>query len=114
MDLLVSQLIAAVHQKARPFVLALTGGGTTAAARLLSVPGGSRTVLEVIVPYHEQANREFLGHTPEQACCAAASQSMAARAFARARWLEPGQAVLGIGGTASLASDRPKKGDHRF
>ncbi len=31
----------------------------------------------------------------------------------RAAWLAPGHAVAGIGCTASLATDRPKRGDHR-
>src|SRR5262249_25773617 len=32
----------------------------------------------------------------------------------RARRLAPGAAVAGVGCTASLATDRPKRGDHRF
>jgi hypothetical protein len=39
---------------------------------------------------------------------------MARRALERARWLAPGQPVLGIACTASLRSDRPKRGEHRF
>jgi hypothetical protein len=38
---------------------------------------------------------------------------MARRAIERARTLAPGERVAGIGCTASLATDRPKKGDHR-
>src|SRR5262249_17225033 len=33
---------------------------------------------------------------------------------ARATWLAPGETVVGLGCTASLVSDRPKRGDHRF
>jgi nicotinic acid mononucleotide adenylyltransferase len=39
---------------------------------------------------------------------------MAVRAHERARWLAPGERVVGLGCTASLATDRPKRGDHRF
>jgi hypothetical protein len=39
---------------------------------------------------------------------------MARRARERAAWLAPGEVVVGVGGTASLRSDRPKKGDHRI
>jgi hypothetical protein len=107
-------LIEALHHAPPKCVLAVTGGGTSATAMLLAVPGGSRTVLEVVVPYHEYSLAEFLGHQPEQACSAATSRDMARRALERARWLAPGEAVIGVSCTASLATDRPKKGDHRL
>jgi hypothetical protein len=81
---------------------------------LLNVPGGSRTILEAIVPYHEQALAEFLGYQPASYCSAETSAAMATRAHARARWLAPGQEVVGLGCAASLVSDRPKRGEHRL
>ena len=110
----VRELIKTIHQASVPAVFALTGGGAQATGMLLSVPGGSRTVLEVIVPYHQQALARFLGHAPEQFCSSLTSRKMAERARARARQLLPHQVVLGVGCTASLASDRPKRGEHRF
>jgi hypothetical protein len=114
MDLATRRLIEGLHQAAPRFVLAATGGGTGVAALLLSVPGGSRTVLEVVVPYHEHALTEFLGHQPASFCSALTSRAMARRARERARWLAPEREVAGVGCTASLRSDRPKRGDHRF
>jgi hypothetical protein len=114
MDAAYHTLIEAIHQAPGKCVLALTGGGTSAAALLLTVPGGSRTVLEVLVPYAEQALCDFLGPRPEQFCSTATSRAMALRALDRARWLAPGDLVVGLGCTASLATDRPKRGDHRF
>ena len=114
MDPHTHRLIDAVHHSDVKCVLAMTGGGTGAAALLLGVPGGSRTILEVVVPYHEHALIEFLGHRPAQFCSAATSQAMAHRAYDRAAWLAPGENALGVGCTASLATDRPKRGDHRF
>src|SRR5205823_5244308 len=73
-----------------------------------------RTVLEVAVPYGEQALVEYLGRRPEQFCSADTSRLMARRAYERAGWLAPGQRVVGLGCTASLATDRPKRGDHRL
>jgi hypothetical protein len=107
-------LIEAIHHSAGKCVLAMTGGGTGAAASLLGVPGGSRTILEVVVPYHEESLVQFLGNRPAQFCSAPTSRAMARRAYERATWLAPGQRVLGVGCTASLATDRPKRGDHRF
>ena len=114
MDPAVRHLVEAIHQKAAKSVLAVTGGGTGAVALLLGIPGGSRTILEVITPYHEQALVQFLGHRPLHFCSAATSREMAVRAYERAVWLTPGEDVLGVGCTASLASDRPKRGEHRF
>jgi hypothetical protein len=115
MDAATRQLIEALHREGRyKYVLALTGGGTGAAAQLLNVPGGSRTLLEVVVPYHERALCEFLGSVPEQYCSAATSRLLAGRALDRARHLAPGHPAAGVGCTASLATDRPKRGDHRL
>jgi hypothetical protein len=79
----------------------------------LSVPGGSRTVLEVVVPYGEQPLCEFLGRQPASFCSTETAREMAARALQRARWLAPSVPAAGLGCTASLRSDRPKRGDHR-
>jgi nicotinamide mononucleotide (NMN) deamidase PncC len=114
MDPSLRRLIEALHHAPVKYALAVTGGGTEAAALLLNVPGGSRTVLEVVVPYQEPALIEYLGHRPANFCSTATAREMAARALERARWLAPGEAVLGVGCTASLATDRPKRGDHRF
>jgi hypothetical protein len=114
MDPATRQLIEAVHRAPGRCVLALTGGGASAAGFLLSVPGGSRTVLEVVVPYDEGALVDFLCRRPEHFCSAATAREMAVRALDRARWLAPGETVAGVGCTASLATDRPKRGEHRF
>src|SRR4051794_7867928 len=114
MDPATYRLIEAIHRSSCRCVLAVTGGGTGAVAALLSVPGASRTVLEAVVPYHEQALSEFLGYCPGQCCSLQTSREMARRAYERAQWLTPGERVVGVGCTATLATDRPKKGDHRF
>lgn len=107
-------MIHAVHAASARWVLALTGGGTSAAGELLAVPGGSRTIVEIVIPYHEQALGEFLGQVPASACNVAVSQAMARRALERTRWLVPGDRAFGLGCTASLVSDRPKRGEHRI
>lgn len=114
MDTSTRQLIEALHRAPCRCVLALTGGGTQAAGLLLNVPGGSRTVLEIVVPYHERALVEFLGHEPENYCSAGTGRDLARRAYERAVSLAPGETVVGVGCTAGLATDRPKRGDHRF
>ena len=114
MDTARHDLITAFHQAGYRCVLALTGGGAGAASLLLSVPGSSRSLLEAIIPYDEQSLIAFLGRTPQSFCTRETAQLMARRALERARWLAAGQQILGAACTASLKSDRPKHGDHRF
>src|SRR5436305_8179774 len=103
----IRDLAGRIHASGRPFALASTGGAATAAAWLLAVPGASRTVLEVQVPYACEALDDWLGGTPASYCSSLTAQQMARRARERAAWLAPGEPVVGIGGTASLRSDRP-------
>jgi nicotinamide mononucleotide (NMN) deamidase PncC len=107
-------LIAAFHAAGHRCVLAVTGGGAGAAAWLLSVPGASRSLLEVIVPYDERSLEDFLKYRPSSFCSLETACDMARRAYERAQWLASGQPVAGLACTASLRSDRPKHGDHRF
>lgn len=107
-------LISAFHSAGQRCVVAVTGGGAGAAGWLLSVPGGSRSVLEVVVPYDERSLEDFLGNRPLSFCAPETAQLMARRALERARWLAPGQPVAGVACTASLRSDHPKRGEHRF
>jgi nicotinamide mononucleotide (NMN) deamidase PncC len=114
MDESTHALIQSLHQSPYRFCLAVSGGGAAALGSLLDVPGGSRTILEAIIPYSPIAFVEFLGRHPESFCSVATSREMALRAHERAEWLAPGERIVGVGCTASLVSDRPKRGDHRF
>jgi len=114
MDPATRRLIEAIHQAPYQCALAVAGGGTYAVALLLGVPGASRTVLEAIVPYHDQALAEYLGARPDSFCSAATGHDMAVRACERAGSLAPAADVVGLGCTASLVTDRAKRGEHRF
>jgi nicotinic acid mononucleotide adenylyltransferase len=108
-------LIAALHASGRKAALAITGGGSGAIGELLRIPGGSRLLVEAQVPYDAQALESFLGFAPAQACSAETAIALAERAQARALRLVPvGSDVVGLGATAALVSDRPRKGEHRF
>ena len=71
----------------RGIVLAVTGGGSRAIADLLAVPGGSRTLLEAVVPYSASALAAWLGSRPDEFCSAATARAMAMVAFQRGRLL---------------------------
>jgi hypothetical protein len=109
------QLISALHASGRKAALAITGGGSGAVGELLRVPGGSRLLIEAQVPYDAQALATFLGFPPAQACSANTAIAMARSVRARAARLVPaGAELVGLGATAALVSDRPRRGEHRF
>ena len=106
-------------------------------SELLGVAGASRTVLEAKVPYAAGSLAELLGDQPEQACSGPTARAMAMAALQRALQLaqraEPsavGDAeapsanpnamlapdadhIFGFAATASLATDRSKRGPCR-
>ena len=104
-----------MHASGHKAALAITGGGSGAVGELLRVPGGSRLLLEAQVPYDALALESFLGFAPAQACSADTAIAMARTARGRAAGLAPGSAdPVGLGATAALVSDRPRRGEHRF
>jgi hypothetical protein len=107
----------AIHSSGCQLVIAATGGGSGALAALLQTPGASRSVLEAVVPYSLPALTDWIGGKPDQACGAPTARAMAMAAFMRARQLAPAADVAslaGVGCTASLATDRPKRGERRI
>lgn len=118
------ELVRRIHASPVRFVAA-AAGGSRLLSDLLTVPGASQSVLEAVVPYAFPSLVEWLGSKPEQACSAPTARAMAMRAFERARHLRDREGasgdgaagdigpVVGVGLTASLAADRPKRGPHR-
>lgn len=105
--------VADLHAAPGRGVLVVTGGGSGAISELLTWPGASRTVLEASVPYSEAALKTFLNGSPDRACAPETARSMAMAAFHHARRLDA-DASFGLSCTASLVTDRPKRGHHRF
>src|SRR6516164_6367017 len=102
-----TNLIEQIHAAPQQAVIAVTGGGVSAIAGLLSVPGGSRTVLEAVVPYSALALADWLGKRPQHFCSEETALAMAAVAFQRARHLADGASApvsqqIGVACTASL------------
>jgi hypothetical protein len=108
-------LISALHGAGRKAALAITGGGSAAIGELLRIPGGSRLLIEAQVPYDALALEDLLGFEPAQACSADTASAMARAIRARAaRLVATDGELVGLGATAALVSDRPRKGEHRF
>ena len=108
------QLITRIHATPPKAVLVVAGAGTQALAWLLGVSGASRTVLEARVPYGRLAMIDFLGREPEQYVSTETARDLARAAYRRGlRLREDDLPVVGLACTATIATDRPKRGDHR-
>jgi nicotinamide mononucleotide (NMN) deamidase PncC len=112
------RLVEALHAAPTMVVVAVTGGGNALITDLLGVPGASRTVLEIRVPYAPGALADLVGVEVVRAAGAVSEEMAAAMASAclqRATDLAPSDQVpvAGVAITAALASDRAKRGDHR-
>src|SRR4051812_48467465 len=83
----ISEIVGKIHNSGHRFVLAITGGGTRAISDLLTIPGGSRTVLLAVVPYSEAAFVNLFRTKPEHFCSARTARLMAMAAFQKAREL---------------------------
>ena len=106
--------IEEIHGTPHKAVLAVSGAGSQAAAWLLGVPGASRTILEALVPYGRQSMVAFLGFEPEQSASAQTAKDMAKAAYRTAKsQLEDDSPPVGLACAATIATDRPKRGEHR-
>jgi len=110
----IENLINKIHGDPHQAVIAIAGGGSLAVAWLLSMPGASRTILESVVPYGRLSMVSLLGFEPDQYVCPETAQAMAKACYQRAMELrENDLPVLGVACTATLVTDRIKRGDHR-
>ena len=92
-------LIRELHQSPTRLVLAATGGGSLSISDLFSIPGGSKTVLEAVVPYTRTSIARFIARVPEQFCCVRTARQLAMAAFQR------GQSLLDADQKGEKASD---------
>lgn len=107
-------MVQRIHNSDTMAVVSVAGAGTAAISWLLGVAGASRTVLEILVPYASSSLTEFIGSEPAQFVTKETAVSMARSAYTRALHLRDGSApVVGIACTATIATDRAKRGDHR-
>ena len=109
------QVVAAMHATPTALVYEFAGAGSDALAWLHAVAGSSRTVLEAVDRYSPGSLRDALGAHPSQAVSPEVAAGLAAHARRRALALAPeGVPVIGVGCTATIATDRTKRGQHRL
>ena len=110
----VEKPIRAIHAAPPMLVIEFAGAGSQALAWLHGVAGSSRTILEATDRYASASLINLLGFEPAQFTSPQVARAMATKAYIRARQLaKPDTPVAGIGSTATIATDRAKRGDHR-
>ena len=114
------QTIRTIHDSPLRIVLSVTGGGVLALSDLLTIPGGSRTILEAGVPYSVKSLYELMGSELEPHVSDEAALAMADGCLTRAQFLvstpKPGTEpwpLAGISCTAALVTDPPRRGEDR-
>jgi hypothetical protein len=111
-------LVARLHARPHRLVYAFAGAGSLALQWLHAVGGSSRTLLEAHDHYHPRSLAEAVGAEPERAVAPEVAAALARRSFRRARHLtadDPGPGpTFGVGLTATIATDRRKRGAHRL
>ena len=101
-----------LHDSPWQGVLHLTGGGVGLLSELLAEAGASRTLVEARIPYAQDSLAALIGGHPDRACSAPTGRALAMAAFQRAQRFGA-RPAFGFGVTASLATDRPKRGSCR-
>jgi hypothetical protein len=112
-DQTIAQVVAQIHATPVRLVLEFTGAGSLALFWLHSVPGSSRTILEATDRYAATSLTDLLGHAPATFVAQETASAMSVQAYRRAMRLSDGATpCLGIACTATIATDRAKRGDH--
>lgn len=89
-----------------------TGGGAGLQQILWEVPGSSSYLSGASFPYSPEEQEELLGFMPEHFCSEEAAIDLASAAYMKA-FKFGGKKPVGVGITASVASEKEHRGDHR-
>lgn len=109
-----TELATAIHATPHKMVMAFAGAGTQALAWLHSVGGSSRTVLTALDIYTPASMHDLVGFMPARFTSRRVARAMARRSRAlAAAYANPADAVFGLASTATIATDRAKRGEHR-
>lgn len=112
-DDLTRETIRRLYDSGHHLVYEFTGAGSLALAWLHSVGGSSRMLLEASDRYAGGSLSELVGRAPDKPVSAETAAMMAHRAYRRAvRLSDTASPCIGLACTATIATDRTKRGDH--
>src|SRR5258708_3040546 len=89
-----------------------TGAGSGIIQQLWEIPGSSTYLSGFSFPYSPEEQAELLGFAPEHYCSQEAAIDLASAAYMKA-YKFGGKKPVGLGITASVASEQIHHGDHR-
>ncbi len=109
-----SETLRRLFDSGHKLVYEFTGAGSLALAWLHSVGGSSRLLLEACDRYSPDSLVDLLGFSPQKAVSAETAAAMASRAYRRAVRMagDEGPPCVGLACTATIATDRAKRGEH--
>lgn len=104
-----------LEHPSKPWIYCVSSGaGAGLQAELWSTPGASAYLAGGSFPYATYETDRFLGYTPESYCSEDEAVELAMEAYCRAcESLPDGRMPIGLAVTASVASLREHRGDHR-
>ncbi|MCB0196204.1 MAG: hypothetical protein KDJ65_29905 [Anaerolineae bacterium] len=106
-------VVQTIHNTPTKIVLEFAGAGAFALGWLHSVGGSSRTILEATDRYAAASLQDCIHFEAEKVVSRGVAVAMASAAYQRAQALADDSTPLaGIGCTATIATDRTKRGDH--
>ena len=106
--------VEAIQTSGTKVCLAVTGGGSRAVTWLLNHPGASRAVLDIRVPYSDNALESFLKRPGPHPVSAETARLMALRAYECSMDLHAdGDMQIGLSCTAALSTNRQRRGEDR-
>jgi hypothetical protein len=112
-DDLTREALRRLYDSGHKLVYEFAGAGSPALAWLHSVGGSSRLLLEAADRYSPGSLAELIGAAPDKAVSAETAARMAEAAYRRAVRLSDGASpCVGLACTATIATDRAKRGDH--
>lgn len=107
-----NSLITTIHAQHRPTIFTFAGAGSQALWLLHSIAGSSRTIVEAIDTYSPASMQSLIGYMPARFVSQHTAIDMAKSAYIRAIDLGYANQPIGLACTATIATDRIKKGEH--
>jgi len=120
-DRATASMVLALHASPVLGSFVVTGAGSRFLSWLFSEGGSSATVLDAQIPYAQNALNDYVGQAPEQNVSESTAVAMAEEAYWKALRLDAlahpesigDREIIGVACTATIATNRLKRGEHR-
>jgi hypothetical protein len=119
-DQMIRSMVLALHASPAQGAFVVTGAGSRYLSWLFGEAGSSATVLDAQIPYAEHALNDYVGQAAEQHVSEVEAIAMAEEAYWKALRLDAlthpesigERQIIGVACTATIATNRLKRGEH--